>query len=247
MLRLLSLAILLFGLAACDRPIEAPGTPANTAATEPEPTVEADSIIIADSTLRFNVAFRYPQLRDAGPHTDAINAALADSARAYVEVFRPAEEPPDYMTRGSEVEGGFAVTRLDERLFSAVISTYWYTGGAHGNTGFLPATYNLTTGERVGFAHLFASETAYLDTLSARSAALLGQEAESRGFDASGLWAEGYAPEAANFQRFTLGPDSLTLYFPPYQVAPYVAGPFTLALAYTDLRPILDSAGPLGE
>ena len=243
--RLPFVALLLLSLAACNQPpIDSPSTPAESLAV---PEVETDSIVIADSTLRFSATFRYPQLRDAGPHTEAINTALADSARAYVEVFRPAEVPPDYMTRGSEVEGGFVVTRLDERLFSAVISTYWYTGGAHGNTDFLPVTYNLTTGERVGLAHLFASDAAYLDTLSVRSAALLASEADARGFDASGLWPEGYAPDADNFQRFTLGPDSLTLYFPPYQVAPYVAGPFTVALAYDDLRPALDPAGPLSD
>ncbi|NNF58401.1 MAG: DUF3298 and DUF4163 domain-containing protein [Rhodothermaceae bacterium] len=243
---LLSLAILLLGLAACDRPIEAPGAPARPEPTV-EPMVETDSIIVADSALGFTAVFRYPQLHDAGPHTDAINAALADSARAYVDVFRPTEPPPDYMTRGSEVEGSFVVTRLDERLFSARIDTYWYTGGAHGNTDVLPLNYNLTTGDRVALPHLFAPEAAYLDTLSAHSAALLAQEAESRGFSASDLWAEGYAPEAANFQRFTLGPDSLTLYFPPYQVAPYVAGPFAIALAYADVYPLLAPAGPLSE
>src|SRR5690606_40796255 len=77
----------LLALAACDRPA-APDLPAAEAAPA-DPSVVADSIVIADSTLLFFVRYTYPQLRDAGPHTDAINQTLADSARALIEVFRP--------------------------------------------------------------------------------------------------------------------------------------------------------------
>ena len=237
--------LLLLGLAACDRPT---GTTPNDAAPGalPEPSVLADSIVAVDSTLRFEAHLQYPQLRDAGPYTDAINAALADSARAYVEAFRPSEVPPsDCMSCAAEVEGGFEVARLDDRVFSGLLSTYWYTGGAHGNTDFLPLNYDLTTGQRITLADLFMPGSAYLDTLSVRTRADLARQAEAGGMTSADFWEEGSAPEAVNFQRFTLGPDSLTIHFPPYQVGPYAAGSFATALAYADLQSVLVPDGRL--
>lgn len=237
-LALLRFAVPLGLLAACARPADVP-------VAAPGPAVVIDSVVVADSTLRFTAAFAYPQLRDAGPHTDAINQAIADSARAYVERFRPgAAPPPDCMTCQAEVEGEVEVARLDERLFSALISTYTYTGGAHGNADFLPLNVDLATGRRIALADLFAPGSAYLDTLSAEVEVSLARQAGTHGMTASDFWAEGYAPEAGNFARFTLGPDSLTVRFPPYQVGPYAAGPFAASIAYADLRAVLAPDDP---
>jgi len=232
----------LLALAACDRPA-APDLPAAEAAPA-DPSVVADSIVIADSTLLFFVRYTYPQLRDAGPHTDAINQALADSARALIEVFRPEGPPDPSYVYETTVEGGFDVARLDDRLFSAVASYYFYTGGAHGNTDFEPLNYDLTTGRPFALADLFRPDAAYLDTLSAHAGRWVVDEAARLGATRDDFWEEGWAPETANFARFTVGADSLRFYFPPYQIAPYVFGPAEFGVPLDALRPLLATEGP---
>lgn len=232
------LAVLLTG---CDRP--SPAFPTDDAAPA-GPSVAADSLVVADSALQFFVAFGYPQLRDAGPHTDAVNRALADSARAVVERFRPDGPPDPGFPFETTVGGGYDVVRLDRHVFSAAQDLYFYTGGAHGNTDTLPLNYDLTTGRAFGLAALFRPGTAYLDTLSARTAALVRAEAAAAGLSPDDFWEEGWAPETGNFARFALGADTLHLYFPPYQIAPYAAGPFAFGLPLGALRSLLDERGP---
>jgi hypothetical protein len=238
---LLPLALLLGLGAACDRPDDLDAPAAGAAA---EPSVAADSIVIADSTLRFFVDYHYPRLRDAGPHTDALNNALADSARALVERFRPQGPPDPSFVYDTTVEGGFDVARLDGRVFSAVQGLYFYTGGAHGNTDSIPYNYDLTTGRPFGLAEVFRPGAAYLDTLSARTGAFAREAVVAMGGAPEDVWPEGVAPEPSNFARFTVSADTLHLYFPPYQLAAYVFGPFDFGVPLDALRPLLAADGP---
>jgi hypothetical protein len=235
-------AFALLGLAACDR-TAAPDLPA-AGALPADPSVVTDSIVVADSTLLFFADYAYPQLRDAGPHTEAINRALADSARAVVEAFRPTEPPDPSFVYETTVEGGFDVDRLDGRLFSAVASYYFYTGGAHGNFDFMPLNYDLATGRPFTLADLFQPGAAHLDTLSAYTGRWAPGVAVEYGWTPEDFWAEGWAPETGNFSRFTVGADSLRFYFPPYQIAPYAAGSFEMGVPLDLLRPLLAPDGP---
>ncbi|NJR12921.1 DUF3298 domain-containing protein [bacterium] len=45
----------------------------------------------------------------------------------------------------------------------------------------------------------------------------------------------GTEPTAENFATWILASDVLILYFPPYQVAPYAAGPQTVTIPLADL------------
>ena len=205
---------------------------------------------------RLEVGLTYPQLNpSATPELarmlDAVNADIAARIAAEVDSFLvwardAAISLDDHPELGhSSLEGAFADPFVNDRLFSASQEVYTYVlGAAHPNTTTLVYNYDLGTGAQIGLGDLFNGATAYLDTLSIRAGAGLIAEAEQRGFEASGLLTEGFAPAAENFARFTLGPDSLRLHFPPYAVAPYVAGPFTVSLAYADLRSVLMDAGP---
>jgi hypothetical protein len=53
-------------------------------------------------------------------------------------------------------------------------------------------------------------------------------------------------PDPAYFALFTLGADSLTVFFPPYAIASYAAGPSEVSLPYAALRGVLDERGPVG-
>ncbi len=242
--------------------------------TSPEPPVEAVDVtevalvdtmavpVLAVARLesepenRLEVEFTYPQLNpsavpELAPMLDAVNADIAARIAAEVDSFlvwarESAVGYEDNPELGhSLLEGAYADPFVNDRIFSASQEVYTYIlGAAHPNTTTLVYNYDLGTGAPLGLGDLFNSATAYLDSLSAWVGTALAAEAEELGLDADFLFREGFAPAAENFTRFTLGPDSLTLHFPPYAVAPYVAGPFTVSLAYSDLRPLLMETGP---
>lgn len=204
---------------------------------------------------RLSVNISYPQLNpSARPELaqifDQVNADIVTRIGAEVDSFlvwarEAAQTSPSTLGGESTFEGGFSGTFVNDRIFSARQHIYTYTlGAAHPNTTSIALNYDLGTGEIVELDHLFDAASSYLDTLSTAVEAGLLSEAEARGLSTTELWEEGYNPTADNFQRFTLGPDSLAIHFPPYAVAPYVAGEFEVHIPYSRLAPILRSNGP---
>lgn len=257
-MRPLALALLATTLAACadapDAPADPPALRADVPAppAPPAPGVRIDSLVRDEPDLLYTVDIGYPQLDGDAPEVAAVNAAIRDSVEALADDFRPSEPPPAYdaPTFEVDVDGTTERTFLTDGLFSALVSTYAYTGGAHGNTFFLPLTYDLTTGQPVRLADLFAEGSAYGDTLAAwaerdvlrRLAAGLGvPPGEARG----AFYAEGLAPVRRGDAYFTLGADSLHLHIPPYQLSAYAAGSFDVGVPYGALRPLARPGGPL--
>ena len=109
---------------------------------------------------------------------------------------------------------------------------------------FDPLNYDLTTGRPFGLGDLFRPDAAYLDTLSAFTDRWVMDQVERYGGTRDDFWERGWAPETANFFRFTIGTDSLRFYFPPYQIAAYAAGGFDMSVPLDALRPLLSDTGP---
>lgn len=251
------LATLVF-ISACSTDEEAPPAPA---AAEP---VEADTTITLvlsgtrtehERESRLSVDMTYPQLNpsarpDLAHIFDQINAQIVERMSSEVDSFlvwaRESAAITDATLGGeSSLEGGFSDAFINDRVFSTRQHMYSYTlGAAHPNTTTIVHNFDLGTGEVLALEDLFESGTAYLDTLSLLTQVGLFSEAESRGFAASDLWEDGYAAQAENFERFTIGVDSLAIHFPPYSVAPYVAGDFEVCIPYTRLGGVLRSGGP---
>lgn len=239
MRRLLLVPLVLVAACAAPEP-EAPAAP------EPEPVVVTDSLVRADPDLNYRVAIGFPQI--GGVETPAVrrvNAAIRDSLEAFADGLRP--DPADFtgdpetdrMFVG-EAEGGPAETFLGGRIFSSRVEVATFTGGAHGNLVAYAFTYDLATGEPVRLEDLFLSDTAYLDTLAGQITERLVAE---RGTD--WMFEDEIPPDPAYFALFTLGADSLTVFFPPYAIAAYAAGPSEVALPYDALRGVLDARGPV--
>ncbi|MDX1438920.1 MAG: DUF3298 domain-containing protein [Rubricoccaceae bacterium] len=204
---------------------------------------------------RLVIDITYPQLNpSARPELsavfDIINADIVGRINARADTFLvwardAALTTPRDIAVESSLEGGFSEPFTNDRLLSVQQHFYSYVlGAAHPNTTVETFNYDLSTGEAVHLEDLFESGTAYLDALSSLAHAGLIEEATSRGFAPADLWSEGYAPTPENFAHFTLHEDSLALHFPPYAVAPYVAGEFEIRIPYTNLTSVLRSGGP---
>ncbi|HXR98967.1 MAG TPA: RsiV family protein, partial [Pyrinomonadaceae bacterium] len=58
---------------------------------------------------------------------------------------------------------------------------------------------------------------------------------------------KGAAAKADNYQGWTITKRGLGIYFDPYQVGPYAAGPQFVLVPYSDLKDLINPDGPVGQ
>ncbi len=129
------------------------------------------------------------------------------------------------------------VSATSPHTVSYVFTIYADTLGAHGNTEFKTFTFDTETGNLLSLSDLFTPGAPYLTELSRVSREQLSKTLEVPTDDP--MLITGTEQNAANFSHFFLDDTSLVLLFPPYAVAPYAAGPQTLALPRTELKDLL--------
>ena len=255
---LLTLALVALATA-CTQTAGAPSSPPAESAPEAL-AVRTDSLLISADSLRFDVAVGYPQITGSSESVSttavaAVNAVIRDSVMALADRFRPTETvPPDAPPyRIVTIEGGTDDVFLGGDLFSGLVATYVYLGGAHGSNIVAPVNRDLRSGAAIHLGDLFRADTPWADTLSAQAERGLVRKAtgndiaatvaEARGW----LSAEGYRAEAMRNARFTLGRDSLAIHFVDYEVSAYAFGPSRVPIAYRDLAPLMRSDGVAGR
>jgi len=256
-MRLALLALLAVTLAACqpsasDAPADAEPRALATAAPPAlgALAVRIDSLLIDEPDLNYTVAIGYPQLDSEGALPDAVravNAAVVDSVEALAADFRPEAPPADADRPEYRVEVDAATEQpfVGDGVFSALVQVYAYTGGAHGTTFFLPLTFDLETGAALAPADLFRPGTPWADTLAAHvDRTVRARLVRNAGEPISDT---NYYPEGLDSIRegrvdLTLGPDSLTVHIPPYQLSYYAAGAFHVAVPLSAVAPFARGA-----
>jgi len=151
----------------------------------------------------------------------------------------------------------YRITFISAASLSIVFTNYTYEGGAHGMTHFSCDNFQLGPAARLPLEAFFNSRTDYRAVLGALAREGLKRQAWERSLsDEHNFFAdlfEGeYAKEALvtgtrfdqHIPDFTFSSSGLTLYFPPYQVAPYAAGHFEVTLSFYDMREVLRPDGP---
>ncbi len=123
---------------------------------------------------------------------------------------------------------------------SLLTSSTNYTGGAHPNSFYTSALYEIGPdgASVVDLEDLFAEGTDWQTAVLALvTADLLRQEA---------VWIEnGTAVAVSDLATFGLGPDGLTFVFDPYAMGPYVQGAFIVTLPYSELTALMEPRGAL--
>lgn len=242
--------VLLLALAAC--------TPTETTSSDAGPAAESEPLRVegveeerSDEAVRYTVSLRYPQLRpETGEAVARVNADIRARMEALAEDVRPdtTDLPADLREEDGSLpffitgtaEGDFSEPVLEGDLLSTFFLGSVYTGGAHPNQVALPLNYDLRTGEAIAIASLFRSGTAWTDSLSALTTAVLENE---RG-DTEWMFEGRVPPNEEVFTVFTLQPEGLLFIFPPYSIAAYAMGPSEALLPWDQLDEILDPNGP---
>ncbi|MCB1387255.1 MAG: DUF1311 domain-containing protein [Nitratireductor sp.] len=124
------------------------------------------------------------------------------------------------------------VTRLDNRLLSAVAWSHDYSGGAHPNSWTTSVTIDRQTGAELDAKALFGEDgLAAIATECARQiAAERSDSAEGEAVEAAlheleETYPGTVAAHATDMHRWHFSPEGATIRFDSYAIGPYVAGP----------------------
>jgi uncharacterized protein YecT (DUF1311 family) len=191
------------------------------------------SVTIAKSGERLELSVAYPRTGLA-----AIDRDIAAWAKKTVADFKKvAEVPlPDPFNYGLDIS--FEVVRNDDAMFTVAFAEEDDTGGAHPNHDIHTFSYVRLDGWRVYLAEIFERDA--LQKISDLAIAdLAGQLAGPDGAGDIDTIKDGAGPAWDNFQNFTLGADTLTIQFPPYQVASCAAGDQTTEIPLAKLKGLM--------
>lgn len=215
--------------------------------------------------LKYEIAANYPQLTgSADPNVEKFNQTVRSLINRHIGGFKkdmvPAENeptpdstvsPPVYEDTGSDISIDYTVALAKDDLISIGfnISSY-YAGAAHPNSSAEVVNYDLKNGKQLKLADLFQPGAKYVQAIAAFCVKDLTALARKQGADGmlDEQWIQrGAGPDVKNYQNWTITRKGLGITFDTYQVAPYAAGPQTVAVPYTALKDIIKPDSPVTE
>jgi uncharacterized protein len=141
----------------------------------------------------------------------------------------------------------FDLQRPAANAVAVAITSYAFSGGAHGYGGTNTSLVDLRTGRQASLGDVFGSGDGWLKTLVPLVRDDLKKQFtnDRPGFDdavePANLAKQLRDPSIYYFQR-----ERLQLIFNPYAVGPYVSGTFLVNIPYTTLKSLFAADGPLG-
>ena len=195
--------------------------------------VARKSIVIKTSDI--DVSVQYPQTGNR-----AIDSAVLAWARQAVDAFKQSAVDKDPKEDAYTMEVTYQVERNDGQMFAVVFTQSAYAGGAHPNSDYATLDFLLPDGAQVFLPEIMDGSRG-IARISQLAIATLDRTIGS-GPDAASdpeTIAGGARPLADNFKHFVWLPNRLHIYFPPYQVASYAAGPQDVMIPLSALRDVI--------
>jgi len=160
---------------------------------------------------------------------------LAAELKATEEDFKPSDMPTMFPC---ELSVTHEVTWPSERVVSLVWNIWSYTGGAHGQLEIVAGNYDRNTGFPLLLEDLFLDPQLAVVQFSRIARHELANPDEDTGEEnvVDDMLRAGTEPVEENFQTFSLLPDGIRIFFQPYQVAPWAAGPQTVDISLKALQ-----------
>lgn len=175
----------------------------------------------------YTLSMQFPKLQSSRPSVArAFNLAARTPVDRAVAGFR--SDLADMLGGGPtwDLQSRWQTRYRNQALISGVLTFSEFTGGAHPNPWLVSLNFDLEAGRTLQLGDLF--RPGYLQALSAYAIAELARRELPEG-------RVGASPKAENFQVWALGPQGLTLVFPPYQVGPYSAGTQEVLVPWKEL------------
>ena len=134
------------------------------------------------------------------------------------------------------------ITRADDKALSAVTGNYWYSGGAHGMSGYSAVNFDTKTGRKLAIEDVIADTNALPNALATEMIeqyphlATVVQDMWSMSLE--DYLASYLTPEEANDITpeftWTLGYEGVTFYFGAYEIGSYADGNQVVVLTYNE-------------
>ncbi|MBR2742143.1 MAG: DUF3298 and DUF4163 domain-containing protein [Clostridia bacterium] len=165
-------------------------------------------------------AAEYPALSEAlSAQNEQSKAGMKSEYESMIEGAKDeAEYAGEYFSR-FELKSDFTVRRADSTVLSLLYNTYMFSGGAHGMYSFYGRTYDSQTGRELALSDVVTDMSALPAVVAAQIEKYCGDVEFYEGLDI-----EEYVEQNADTIFWTLEYDALTLYFNPYEIAPYAYG-----------------------
>ena len=170
---------------------------------------------------KVDISIQYPQTGNA-----RIDAAIRRYADDSFKWFAASKPEDDGNTNAYMLETTYSVERNDGKVFAVLFTEYTDMGGAHPNSDYHTLDFLLPDGAQIFLPEIVDGQRGLKRVSELVNAELLrtiGTGAEP--MSDKDTIAMGAGPQADNFKDFVLLPDKLHIFFPPYQVAAYAAGP----------------------
>ncbi len=188
---------------------------------------------------KYIIDIAYPRFQSAyvGGLDDSINKTVYDDTIVpMIDDFKEEVSSYDYEDENLNyfLSVDYQVITFDENIIALCLNIYPYMGGAHGMLYFETFNFDIGKNRIIGLEDLFEPGYDYGRTISEYCRTDLARQMQERGFEPDEGWIEdGTDPHNAdNFANFLITPYRLIIKFPAYQVAPYAAGDFSVAIPY---------------
>lgn len=198
---------------------------------------------LSKRTAEWSIDYRYPIFIGEGELVQLANEPISSSSvkgyHAQLEFFgsnHPTDSYPYESTRT------YAVQFVHDSLVSCLITSYEFTGGAHGNSSYevLNVGYRNGAPAILHLEDLFKPGSNFLRLLS------------NAGMEQMRLAGVAHAEDGSiselnesMLNHFTLSPKGFALHYAPYEVGPYAAGPVDIVIPWKRLESVLWWDGPL--
>jgi hypothetical protein len=256
--RLIMTGFMLFSVLACSGtftstfPAPTSSVPTEPATIPPPPTptptqkatLSSISLHEENKNPNYEIKAQVPTLDgNTDAHVVNFNTAMLNLVNTEINKFKKnvSELPPSSISPGSFLDVTYALTLQHNDLWSFKFSFSGYSAGAaHPYLYSITVNYDLHQDRELALSDLFLPNSVYLEVISKYCSAELGKRAI--GFEA---FSQGAAPTLENYRNWNITTDGLMITFDEYQVAAYAAGPQTVAIPYSELRVVINPAGPL--
>ncbi len=172
-----------------------------------------------------------------------IDTFIADQQKSFIASYTPDYTLPAHVNNW-EMNISNEIYKFSDDIQTVVFNTYFYTGGAHPNSGYNTMTFDVKQGKQLTIADIFLNGDVPYDIIAKLAQedlkTQLGDMADPTMLDPGTT-----ATNHDNYKNWALTDKSIIFFFDPYQVAAYVAGPQKVEIPFTTLHTLL--APPIGN
>lgn len=219
------------------------------AAAGPYPFIEDQSIERSGKVgkVTYAIDLRYPQFAGTTADFSSINRAYADAAAKAARETTPTADAGVDREQEWQALQSYSLFRPAPDVITVALTFWAFTGGAHGYGSTACTLVDLRTGKAVTPEGVFAPGSPWLqDVVAIVGADLKKQFVDNPGFE-DALQPNKLTKTVNTSGHFCWQADKLQIYFNQYEVGPYSAGPYTIDIPYSRLKPLLRAGGPISR